>query len=206
MAELRLCRHPLALVGLARLRHRDTGPAEFRRLLRRLAGLLAVDATADLPLAEETVPTPLGPASGHRLARRVALVPVLRAGLGMAEGVLSLLPEAEVWHLGLARNEATLEPVAYLDPPPREADLVLVLDPMLATGGSAVAALARLRARSRVAARFLGILGTPTGVARLQAEHPDVPIHLCAVDPELDERGFIRPGLGDAGDRQFATT
>jgi len=206
MAGLHLCRHPLALVRLARLRHRDTPPEEFRRLLRQLAALLLVEATADLPLEETAVPTPLAPATGHRLALRLALVPVLRAGLGMVEGILPLLPGAEVWHVGLARNETTLEPISYLDPPPRRADLALVLDPMLATGGSAVAALDRVRDLGVPEARFLGILGTPAGLERMRRQHPGVAVHLCAVDPELDARGFIRPGLGDAGDRQFATT
>ncbi|TAH34856.1 MAG: uracil phosphoribosyltransferase [Planctomycetota bacterium] len=206
MSGLRLCQHPLALHRLAELRDRATPPARFRHLVRELSWLLAVDATRELALRPRTVRTPLGECPGGHLAESVVLVPVLRAGLGMVDGVLDLLPEAEVWHLGLHRDERTLRPIEYYAlpnrPPPQ---LCLVLDPMLATGGSAAAAIAGLRGRAAPCIAFVGILGAPEGVRRLQQEAPDVPLHLVAVDERLNEYGFIVPGLGDAGDRQFGT-
>jgi uracil phosphoribosyltransferase len=206
MSGLHLCRHPLAQHRLARLRDRGTRPAEFRALVRELGVLLAIEATADLRTRPCTVHTPLAPSGGLQLDEGVALIPILRAGLGMVEGVASLLPDAEIWHLGLRRDEHTLEPVKYYELPRRPPQrLCLVLDPMLATGGSAAAAIAALRERGVRRIKFLGILGAPEGLASLQAAAPELDIHLVALDERLDEHGFIVPGLGDAGDRQFGT-
>ncbi|RMH03279.1 MAG: uracil phosphoribosyltransferase [Planctomycetota bacterium] len=207
MGTLHLCRHPLVADALALLRDRDCPPEAFRRQLRRLALVLGQEAAAGLRTTPIEVRTPLAPCRGERLAGRLALVPVLRAGLGLVEGLLDLLPEAEVWHLGLFRDEATLEPVEYYSrlggsPPPGDAFL---LDPMLATGGTAVAAVAALRRWGVERIRFVGVLGAPAGVEALQRHDPGVEIHLAALDPELDERGYILPGLGDAGDRQYRT-
>lgn len=207
MSALILAEHPVVADLVWRLRDRRTAPAEFRRVVRRLGLLLGVQATADLPTAEGEVLTPLAPSPARRLAGRIALVPVLRAGLGLAEGVLDLLPESEVWHLGLFRDERSLQPVQYYNklPAARRISCALVLDPMLATGGSAVMAVDVLQRCGASRVKFVGILGAPEGVAALEAAHPDLEIHLAALDPRLDERGFIWPGLGDAGDRQFGT-
>lgn len=205
MPDLFISQHPLVRDRLRRLRARETPPSAFRCLVRELSLLLGVEATRDLTLQPRAVHTPMGPCAGQELAEQVILVPVLRAGLGMAEGLSQLLPEAEIWHLGLYRDERTLDPVEYFALPERNGDRCLVLDPMLATGGSAVAAIDRLGQRGLRGIRFLGLIGSPEGVRRLHAAHPEVPIHLCALDEGLDERGFIVPGLGDAGDRQFAT-
>lgn len=206
MIGVHLCDHPLAQHRLARLRDRSTPPSEFRRLLRELSVILALEATRDLRLRACAVETPLAPCRGYELADAVVLIPILRAGLGMAEAISALLPDAEIWHLGLHRDERTLRPVEYYALPDRSAERhCLVLDPMLATGGSAAAAVEELRRRAVRRIRFLGILAAPEGVRRLRAADPAIPIHLCAMDEGLDDRGFIRPGLGDAGDRQFGT-
>jgi uracil phosphoribosyltransferase len=207
MRELVVSRHPLVADLLARLRDRGTRPADFRDLVRRLATLLGVEATADLPLDAVEVETPLTRCAAARVQTRVGLVPILRAGLGMVDGLLDLLPDAEVWHLGLYRDEESLQPVEYYNKldPARPVRRALVLDPMLATGGSAAAAIAVLRHWGVEEIRFLGILGAPEGVEALHAADPGVRIHLGALDERLDERGYILPGLGDAGDRQFGT-
>jgi uracil phosphoribosyltransferase len=200
-------RHPLVLHKLTRLRDRDTGPAEFRDLVRDLAQLLFYEATQDLELAPVTVRTPLAECPSRRIADRIGLMPILRAGLGMAEAILEMIPEARVWHLGLYRDHQTLKPVTYYNKLPAEPpiDLSLVVDPMLATGGSAVAAVDILKRLGARRIKFLGLIAAPEGVAALQGAHPDVPIHLAAVDSHLDEHCYIVPGLGDAGDRQFGT-
>lgn len=200
-------RHPLVLHKLARLRSQDTEPKTFRELVREICWLLFYEATQDLPLTPVTVRTPLTDCSCHRLAESIGLMPILRAGLGMAEAILEVLPSAHVWHLGLYRDHETLEPVTYYNklPPQLRVDLSLVLDPMLATGGSAVAALDMLKRWGARRIRFLALIAAPEGVRALQAAHPDVPIYLAALDSHLDERSYIVPGLGDAGDRQFNT-
>ena len=154
-----------------------------------------------------TVQTPLVPTTCHQIADRVGLVPVLRAGLGMAEAMLDALPEAAVWHLGLYRDHATLKPVTYYNkmPPKPDMDVALVLDPMLATGGSAIAAIDILKKTGTPRIIFAGLIAAPEGVAALQAAHPDIPVFLAALDSHLNEVGYIVPGLGDAGDRQFGT-
>jgi uracil phosphoribosyltransferase len=199
--------HPLVQAKLAALRATRTGPAEFRGLVRSLAALLAHEAAADLPTRLVDVQTPLGTARGQILADRVGIVPILRAGLGMAEGLLDLIPEAEVWHIGLFRDEHTLKPTEYYNklPRPPRMTVALVVDPMLATGGSAVRTCEILKASGVSRMKMIAIIAAPEGIARLSEAHPDVPIHVGVVDDRLNEVGFIDPGLGDAGDRQFAT-
>ena len=201
-------KHPLVLTKVAALRSTSTGPAGFRSLVRSLAMLLAQEATADLPVHPLEVTTPLGPAPGLGLSDRIGIIPILRAGLGMAEGVLELLPEAEVWHLGMFRDEHTLLPTEYYNKLPARprVSLALVVDPMLATGGSAVRACELLRSRGIDRIKFLAIIAAPEGIAYLTEAMPDVPIHVGSVDSHLNEVGFIVPGLGDAGDRQFGTS
>jgi uracil phosphoribosyltransferase len=199
--------HPLVHHKLAALRDASTGPAEFRRLTRSLALLLAQEALADLPTRAVSVTTPLGPCPSRVLDDRIMLVPILRAGLGMTEGVLELVPEAEVRHIGLFRDEATLLPTEYYNRLPArcQASIALVLDPMLATGGSLVRACEILREAGIGRVKVLSLIAAPEGLRRLQQAMPDVPIHVGAVDEKLTDVGFIYPGLGDAGDRQFAT-
>jgi uracil phosphoribosyltransferase len=200
-------RHPLVLHKLALLRDQATEPRAFRALVRDLSKLLFYEATLDLGLDPVTVHTPLAECAGHRLAGQLGLVPILRAGLGMADAILELVPEARVWHLGLYRDHETLKPVTYYNklPPTPDIDVALVVDPMLATGGSAVAAIDILRRWGVRRIKFLGLIAAPEGVRTLQEAHPDVAIHLAALDSHLNEHSYIVPGLGDAGDRQFAT-
>ena len=207
LPSVTVSRHPLVLDKLTRLRSTDTESGAFRALVRDLTSLLFYEATADLRLEPFTVRTPLGECRGHRLAERLGVIPILRAGLGMAEAVLEMVPTACVWHLGLYRDHQTLQPVTYYNklPPDLLLDLWLVVDPMLATGGSAVAAINILKQGGARRVRFLGLIAAPEGVRALTEAHPDVPLHLAAVDSHLDERGYIVPGLGDAGDRQFGT-
>jgi uracil phosphoribosyltransferase len=199
--------HPIVHHKLASLRDASTRPPEFRQLVRSLAILIAQEATADLPTREGRVTTPMGVATTRVLTDVVGIVPVLRAGLGMAEGILELLPESEVWHIGLFRDEATLRPTEYYNkfPARHRITLALVVDPMLATGGSAVRACEILRAAGVPRLKLLSLIAAPEGIARMNEAMPDVPIHVGAVDARLNEVGFIDPGLGDAGDRQFAT-
>ncbi len=199
--------HPIVQMKVAALRDVATPPAEFRRLVRALATLIAAEATADLPTRAVRVQTPLAAAAGVALVDDVGVVPILRAGLGMAEGVLDLLPDAEVWHLGLFRDEHTLRPTEYYNkvPRPPRMSVALVVDPMLATGGSAIHACAVLRDAGVGRIKLLALLAAPEGIAKLAAAMPDVPIHVAAIDAHLNDVGFIVPGLGDAGDRQFNT-
>jgi uracil phosphoribosyltransferase len=199
--------HPLVQHKLAQLRSHTTEPPAFRRLVRELAQLLFVEASRDLRLRPRPVRTPLQECAGAELAETVGLIPILRAGLGMAEAILDLLPEARVWHLGLYRDHETLAPVTYynkLSSRPN-VEVSFVLDPMLATGGSAAAALDILKRWGLQRLTYLGLIAAPEGVRLLQRSHPDVPIYLAALDSHLDAKGYIVPGLGDAGDRQFGT-
>jgi uracil phosphoribosyltransferase len=199
--------HPLVKHKMALLRHVATEPKKFRELVRELSMLLCYEATRDLELIDETVPTPMGEAHGQRLRTKIGLVPVLRAGLGMVEGVLEMIPTAEVWHIGLYRDERTLHPVEYYNKLPTEptVQLSLVLDPMLATGGSATATVDILKRWGAERIKYLGLIAAPEGIARLSQAHPDVDVHVAAVDERLNDIGYIVPGLGDAGDRQFGT-
>ena len=199
--------HPLVAHKLSRLRDRSTDPKKFRELVREIAALLAYEATADLLTVPRQVETPLTTMTGAELQEKVGLVPILRAGLGMVEGFWELMPTAEVWHIGLYRDEKTLQPVQYYNKLPVEptVSVCLILDPMLATGGSAVATTAIVKRWGVRKIKFVGLIGAPEGIALMQAAHPEVPIYLAAVDDHLNEHGYILPGLGDAGDRQFGT-
>lgn len=199
--------HPLVRHKLTLLRSVKTEPKKFRELIREVAILMAYEATEDLALSETTVESPMGSAQGFELKEKIGLVPILRAGLGMVDGIWEMMPGAEVWHIGLYRDEETLRPVFYYNKLPTSptVQLCLVLDPMLATGGSAVAAVDMLKKWGAERIKFVGILAAPEGIARLREEHPDVPIYVAKVDERLNDIGYIVPGLGDAGDRQFGT-
>jgi uracil phosphoribosyltransferase len=199
--------HPLVAHKLTRLRDKTTEPKKFRELVREISALLAYEATADLEIAAMEVETPLAKADGMELKQPIGLVPILRAGLGMVEGIWGLMPNAEVWHIGLYRDERTLQPVEYYNKLPLEptVSVCLVLDPMLATGGSAVATVDILKEWGVQKIKFVGILAAPEGVEAMQKAHPDVPLHLAKIDKHLNDIGYIVPGLGDAGDRQFGT-
>jgi uracil phosphoribosyltransferase len=199
--------HPLVAHKLARLRDQNTDPKKFRELLKEMSALLAYEATSDLQLAPRTVETPLAVTQGAELREKIGLIPILRAGLGMVEGVWGLMPSAEVWHIGLYRDEKTLKPVEYYNKLPIEptVSVCLILDPMLATGGSATATVDVLKKWGVKRIKFVGVIGAPEGIQNLHDHHPEVPIYLAAIDERLNERGYILPGLGDAGDRQFGT-
>lgn len=199
--------HPLVAHKLTILRDKRTDPSTFRELICEISALLTYEATLDLAVASTEVVTPLAPTRGIEVVEEIALIPILRAGLGMVEGVWELMPSAKVWHIGLYRDERTLKPIEYYNKLPIEptASLCLILDPMLATGGSAVATVDILKRWGAKRIKFMGIIGSPEGIALLQDRHSDVPIHLATIDDRLNEHGFILPGLGDAGDRQFGT-
>ena len=199
--------HPLVSHKLTQLRDHTTPPPVFRALVRNLTQLLIVEALADAVLRPCTVRTPMAECTGTQLAESIGLVPILRAGLGMVDPILSLVPEASVWHLGLYRDHHTLQPVTYYNKLPEALpiDLALVLDPMLATGGSAIAVVDCLKLRRPGRIKFIGLIAAPEGVRAFSAAHPDVPMHLGVIDEGLDDIGYIVPGLGDAGDRQFGT-
>jgi uracil phosphoribosyltransferase len=199
--------HPVVHHKIAALRDVRTRPPEFRQLVRSLATLLAHEATADLITREECVTTPLGSSQVRVLRDVVGIVPVLRAGLGMAEGILELIPDAEVWHIGLFRDEATLRPTEYYNKLPRRprTTIGLVVDPMLATGGSAVRACEILKEVGVPRLKVIALIAAPEGIARMADAMPEVAVHVGAVDERLNDQGFIYPGLGDAGDRQFGT-
>jgi uracil phosphoribosyltransferase len=199
--------HPLVKHKLTRMRDKNTKPKKFRELVRELGALLTYEATMDLETTTVSVETPLTTTQGEDLKDKIGLVPILRSGLGMVEGVWELMPSAEVWHIGLYRDERTLKPVAYYNrlPVAPTVSVCLILDPMLATGGSAVATVDILKNWGVARIKFVGIIASPEGIARLHGAHPDVPIHLAAIDDGLNEHGYIVPGLGDAGDRQFGT-
>lgn len=199
--------HPLVAHKLSLLRDKNTEPKKFRELIREIASLLAYEATNDLILYQANIETPLATTTGSLLSEKICLVPILRAGLGMVEGVWNLMPSAEVWHIGLYRDEKTLTPVEYYKKLPVEPNVsvCLILDPMLATGGSAVATVDILKRWGVRKIKFVGILAAPQGIENLQNHHPDVLIHVAGIDETLNQRGYILPGLGDAGDRQFGT-
>ena len=207
MENLHVSTHPLAIHKLTQLRSVNTDHRSFRELVRELALLMCYEATRDLDLTPQTVETPLGLAAGQSCHDTIGLVPVLRAGLGLVDGVMELLPSVQVWHIGLYRDEKTLRPVQYYNNLPTEptVSVCIVLDPMLATGGSAVATIDILKKWGVRRIKYMGLIAAPEGVERLSTAHPEVPIHVAAVDERLNEFGFIMPGLGDAGDRQFGT-
>jgi uracil phosphoribosyltransferase len=205
---LTVVQHPVLDDRLAVLRDAATPHGAFRQALSEASDILAIEATRDLPTVAREVETPLEPASVDRLEAQITIVPVLRAGLGMVDGFLRLLADARVGHLGMQRDEDTLEPTGYFErmPPGMGEAHVFLLDPMLATGGSAVAALDRLKANGARRLRLICLVAAPEGVKAVQDAHPDVGIWTAALDRGLDEHAYIRPGLGDAGDRVFGTT
>ncbi len=204
---LHISSHPAVLHKLAVLRAQDTEPKKFREVVRELSWLLGYEALADVGVRSVPVTTPMESMDGHQLADRIGLVPILRAGLGMVDAMLELMPTAEVWHLGLFRDERTLRPVEYYNKLPDSAtvDLCLILDPMLATGGSATAAIDVLKRWGASRIKLVNLIAAPEGVAAVTTAHPDVSIYCAALDRQLNEKGYILPGLGDAGDRQFGT-
>ena len=208
MEMVHILDHPLLQHKLSILRDEKTGVKEFREIVGEVATLMCYEATRDLPLQDVPVQTPVGPAVTRQIAgKKLAIVPVLRAGLGMVEGILTLIPSAKVGHIGLFRDPETLEPVKYYCKMPSdiaERD-VIILDPMLATGGSAAAAITFVKEYGVKNIKLMNILAAPAGIARVQQEHPDVEIYVAAVDEKLTEHGYIVPGLGDAGDRIFGT-
>ena len=199
--------HPLVARHLSVLRDKATPSGDFRRRLSDISMLLLFEALHDLRVREDAIETPLETTGGMRLADEIVVIAILRAGLGMTDGALRLIPEARVGHLGLYRDEESLQPVGYYESVPRHATdaEVIVVDPMLATGGSAVSALDRLKKDGVGRLRFVCLVAAPEGIAAVNEAHPEVPVFCAAVDRELDERGYIRPGLGDAGDRIFGT-
>ena len=199
--------HPLVAHKLSRLRDKNTNPKKFRELVREIAALLAYEATADLQTVPRRLETPLASIVGAELQEKIGLVPILRAGLGMVEGFWELMPSAEVWHIGLYRDEQTLRPVEYYNKLPLEptVSVCLILDPMLATGGSATATADVLKRWGVKKIKFVGLIAAPEGIRAMQEAHPDIPIHIAAIDDHLNEHAYIVPGLGDAGDRQFGT-
>ena len=199
--------HPLVSHKLTRLRDKTTDPKKFRELVREMAALLAYEATYDLLISPRSVETPMMTTNGYELKEKIGLVPILRAGLGMVEGFWDLMPTAEVWHIGLFRDEKTLKPVEYYNKLPIEptVSVCLILDPMLATGGSASATVDVLKRWGVKKIKFVGLIGAPEGIEVMQKKHPDVPIYLACIDDHLNQNGYILPGLGDAGDRQFGT-
>lgn len=205
--SLHVSSHPAILHKLAILRSTATEPKKFREVVRELSWLLGYEALGDIAVRPIQIETPLEPMAASELADRIGLVPILRAGLGMVDAMLELMPTAQVWHLGLFRDERTLRPVEYYNKLPDSAtvDLCLILDPMLATGGSATAAIEVLKRWGAVRIKLINLIAAPEGVAAVTAAHPDVEIYCAALDRGLNERGYIMPGLGDAGDRQFGT-
>ncbi|HTK45114.1 MAG TPA: uracil phosphoribosyltransferase [Patescibacteria group bacterium] len=207
---LHVSSHPAVLHKLGILRDERTEPKKFREVVRELSWLIGYEALADARVRSIKVKTPLEVMDGHELGERIGLIPILRAGLGMVDAMLELMPTAEVWHLGLFRDERTLQPVEYYNKLPDAAsvDLCLILDPMLATGGSATAAIEVLKkwgAVTPVRIKLVNLIAAPEGVEAVARAHPDVEIYCAALDRQLNERGYIMPGLGDAGDRQFGT-
>lgn len=204
---LYLLKHPLIIHKLTQIRRKETGTKDFREALDEIAGLMAYEISRDLPLREVTIETPLRECQTHELATHIVLVPVLRAGLGMVDGITNLIPIAKVGHVGIYRDHITLEPHEYYAklPPCIAESFVMILDPMLATGGSASATITYLKKQGAKQIRLVCIVGAPEGVKRIEKDHPDVDIYLSALDEHLDENGYIVPGLGDAGDRLFGT-
>ena len=207
MPEVHVSTHPLVLHKITLLRDKSTEPRKFRELVSEITALLTYEATADLSTSKKNVETPMGTAQGGAVTENIGLVPILRAGLGMVDGIWDLMPDAQVWHIGLYRDEESLQPVQYYNklPTAPTVGVCLVLDPMLATGGSASATIGILKDWGVKKIKYIGILGAPEGVELLAKEHPEVPIYLGALDERLNDIGYIVPGLGDAGDRQFGT-
>lgn len=207
MSNVYASKHPLVAHKLSRLRDKDTEPRQFRELVREITCLLAYEATADLQIAPIEIETPLTKMTAYEIKEKIGLIPVLRAGLGMVEGIWELMPSAEVWHIGLYRDEHTLKPVEYYNKLPVDprVSICLILDPMLATGGSASATADVLKRWGVKKIKYIGLIAAPEGIQTMQTAHPDIDIYTAAIDAQLNERAYIVPGLGDAGDRQFGT-
>ena len=207
MSTVHASKHPLVAHKLSRLRNKNTEPKKFRELVQEIAGLLAYEATADLQTTPIEIETPLTKMTAQELKEKIGLVPILRAGLGMVEGIWELMPSAEVWHIGLYRDEHTLQPVEYYNKLPIDprVSVCLILDPMLATGGSATATADILKRWGVKKIKFVGLIASPAGIKAMQDAHPDIDIFIAAIDDHLNERAYIVPGVGDAGDRQFGT-
>jgi uracil phosphoribosyltransferase len=207
MSNVIVIDHPVIHTKLTELRDYSSDHRKFRELLNEIASLMVYEVTRDWPTRSKPVQTPLERTTGKVLARQVTLVPILRAGLGMAEGVLRLLPDARLGHLGVYRDEQTLEPVSYYQklPPDIAGTEVLLIDPMLATGGSGTAAIDFLKKAGVTAIRFVCLVAAPEGIQAVHRHHPEVPIYCAAIDRQLNEKGYILPGLGDAGDRIYGT-
>ncbi len=207
MSKLTVLDHPVIKHKISIIRSKDTQFKDFREAVSCISEMLCYEATRTLPLIEEEVVTPVAPTVGYKIGCEVTVVPILRAGLGMLDGALRMIPTARVGHIGLYRNEDTLEPVDYYRKMPRTIaeSQVLLVDPMLATGGSATAAISYIKAYGCKNIKLLCIIAAPEGVKRVESDHPDVKIYTAALDERLNERGYIVPGLGDAGDRLFGT-
>lgn len=206
--HVHMIEHPLIQHKVAILRDKNTGSKEFKEAVSEIATLMCYEATRDLPTQEVEIETPMATTPARMLSgRKLAIIPILRAGLGMVEGILTLIPAAKVGHIGLYRDPETLAPVEYYSKLPNDISErdVIVLDPMLATGGSATDAITLIKRRGAKSIKFIGIIAAPEGIAKLSKEHSDVDIFLAAKDLRLDDKGFIVPGLGDAGDRIFGT-
>lgn len=208
MSKLCVMDHPLIQHKIGIMREKNTSTKEFRDLVTEIAMLICYEASRDLKLADKEIDTPLETTIVKEIAgKKLCIVPILRAGLHMADGILNLIPNAKVGHIGMYRNEETLEPVEYFCKLPKDANEreIFIVDPMLATGGSAIAAITRLKERGITHIRFLCLIAAPEGVKALQDAHPDVDIYVGALDRQLNEKGYILPGLGDAGDRIYGT-
>ncbi|MCY3936019.1 MAG: uracil phosphoribosyltransferase [Chloroflexi bacterium] len=208
MGEVHVSNHPLILHKLTQLRDKGTGQREFRELIREVSLLIAYEATRDIQLKPRRVETPLATsADGYEADESIGLVPILRAGIGMADGFMELIPNVQIWHLGMYRDAATLQPVQYYSKLPDEptVQICIVLDPILATGGTAIHAVNLLKGWGIQRIKYMGLLASPKGIEALHQVHPDVPIHLACIDDVLTEQGYVLPGLGDSGDRQFGT-
>ncbi len=199
--------HPLITHKLSQMRRKETGTKDFRQNLNEVAGLMAFEITRNLPMKDIEIETPVGMCHTRELAREIVLIPILRAGLGMVDGITSLIPTAKVGHIGMYRDQETLRPMTYFSkfPPSLPESIVMVLDPMLATGGSASAAIREVKNHGAAIIRLVCVVGAPEGVQRITHDHPDVDIYLAALDEKLNDHGYIVPGLGDAGDRLFGT-
>jgi uracil phosphoribosyltransferase len=204
---LNLLKHPLITHKLTELRHKDTSTKDFRKILKEIAGLMTYEITRDLPVRNITIETPLGNCNTQELVMDIVLVPVLRAGLGMVDGISDLIPNARIGHIGMYRDHITLKPITYYSkfPDNLSDSVIMVLDPMLATGGSSAETIRILKDRAAKTIKLVCVVGAPEGVERIIKDHPDVQIYIAALDEKLNEQGYIVPGLGDAGDRLFGT-
>lgn len=207
MPKLIVLKHPLIEHKMSIIRDKNTSTKNFRENVSEVGALITYELTKDLELSAKEIETPVTTTTAYELKKPVVIVPILRAGLGMVDGIHDMIPSAKVGHIGLYRNEETLEPITYYAKFPQEIKngCVIVIDPMLATGGSASAAIKTLKDHGASDVRYVGLVGCPEGVKRLHEDHPDVPIYLAALDEKLNEKGYIVPGLGDCGDRLFGT-